>query len=85
MQLFLYTNYFGILDATVYINVSGGKELYNKEYFRNRDLNLFFIEQDLVEYDQQNENFVSGITIIDILMNKSILETKKLIKNYKIN
>lgn len=74
-----------MLDSNQYINVSGGRDLYDKEYFKGRKIDLYFLDHGLSKYDQQIEGFVSGLSIIDILMHNSVLETKKLINNYNLN
>lgn len=54
--------------ATIYINPIGGKELYNKEVFKETGLDLFFIKSKPVTYAQFNCEFVPWLSIIDLLM-----------------
>lgn len=59
-----------------YVNVIGGEELYDKEYFKNQGVQLNFIQSKIIEYKQFNGEFSAGLSIIDILMfndKKSIL------------
>jgi len=56
------------LKAQHYINPVNGKELYNKKEFQEVDLNLQFLEMGPVSYNQFNDEFVSHLSIIDILM-----------------
>ncbi len=53
---------------TTYINPTGGKELYNKEEFLNDGVTLQFIEPSLKEYEQFDNDFVPGLSIIDVMM-----------------
>ena len=53
---------------TTYINPTGGKELYNKEHFQKEGITLKFIEPSLKEYEQFDDDFVAGLSIIDVMM-----------------
>lgn len=56
------------LDAENYINPYGGADLYNKEYFEERGISLHFMRNRLKEYKQFNNEFVKGLSMIDVLM-----------------
>ena len=51
-----------------YINAIGGQEIYSKEYFRNRGVQLNFVQSNKIEYKQFNQDFIPWLSIIDILM-----------------
>ena len=74
-----------ILNATEFINPIGGIELYDREVFSKNMINLSFLKTSKISYNQFNDNFVSNLSIIDVLMFndkeqiKSILEMNKLI------
>lgn len=68
-----------------YINPSGGKELYKKDIFEKDGITLSFIENELVYYPQFRNQFVKGLSMIDVLMFNSIGESKKLLSNFKLN
>lgn len=53
---------------TTYINPTGGKELYSKEEFQKEGVTLQFIEPSLKKYKQFDNNFVPGLSIIDVMM-----------------
>lgn len=55
-------------QASQYINVQGGKELYSKEAFAKEGIELLFIVPQKVEYKQYNEEFTPWLSIIDVLM-----------------
>jgi len=57
-----------ILNATGYINSIGGIELYDKAVFSQNDINLSFLKTHKISYKQFNNEFVSNLSIIDILM-----------------
>lgn len=56
------------LDKKVYLNAIGGKALYNKEYFKSKGIDLFFVSPSFIPYKQFNHPFVQGLSMIDILM-----------------
>lgn len=70
--------------AGSYINPSGGKELYDKPYFQQKGVELFFIANRIGPYKQLNEDFVGGLSIIDVLMFNSVDEANQLLKQYEL-
>lgn len=58
--------------ASTYINTSGGAELYSKETFREKGIDLKFIRSTPFEYAQFGDAFVPWLSIIDVLMFNSI-------------
>lgn len=66
-----------------YINVMGGRELYTKEVFAEREINLYFNKPILTEYDQNTE-FNPYLSIIDIMMFCSPEQIKEMINKYEI-
>lgn len=55
-------------NKPTYINPPGGKELYDKKEFEKEGINLKFIEPLLEEYPQFQNEFVPGLSIIDVMM-----------------
>jgi hypothetical protein len=70
--------------ASEYINPSGGKELYRKEFFNKNGVKLSFIENKILEYPQFKSDFVGGLSIIDVLMFNSKEETLNLMDQFKL-
>jgi len=71
--------------ATTYINPIGGVELYNKEDFNNEGLELQFLKANNITYPQLKNDFVSFLSIIDVMMFNSLADIKLIInKEYKI-
>lgn len=54
--------------AEVYINPPGGRDLYSKDVFRRNGVALQFLEPRLSPYPQQEEPFLPGLSILDVLM-----------------
>lgn len=63
------------VGATTYVNASGGMELYAKETFREKGIELKFIRSKPFEYAQFGAEFVPWLSIIDIVMFNSIEKT----------
>jgi hypothetical protein len=56
------------VGATTYVNAIGGMELYSKETFREKGIELKFIQSKLFEYAQFGDAFVPWLSIIDVMM-----------------
>ncbi len=57
-----------ILGADTYYNAIGGQQLYSKEEFQENGIALYFLKMNEVVYRQYENEFVSGLSIIDVLM-----------------
>ena len=73
-----------INKSDTYINPSGGKTLYSKEYFKEKNIEIHFIENELTPYSQFILPFVNGLSIIDVLMFNTKDEVKKMLTEYKL-
>ncbi|NOR69316.1 MAG: hypothetical protein GQ532_06400 [Methylomarinum sp.] len=54
--------------ATEYYNLPGGSGLYDDNLFEFNKIKLYFIKPFLSQYQQFSEEFVSGLSVIDVLM-----------------
>lgn len=63
------------VGATTYVNAIGGVELYSKEDFSSRDIELKFIKSKPFEYKQFDNEFVPWLSIIDVMMFNSREDT----------
>ncbi len=72
------------LNATKYINPIGGTELYDFEKFQNENIELFFLNSNVPEYNQFGKEFIPYLSIIDIMMFNSREEIKKMLIEYKL-
>lgn len=66
------------LEATHYINPSGGIDLYDVNYFFENGIELSFIKSDYIEYKQFDNVFVPWLSIMDVIM----FNDKQIIKEY---
>lgn len=71
-------------NATHYINPIGGVDLYSKEDFSAKGIQLNFIQSSPIIYNQFNDPFVSHLSIIDMLMFNEKADIKKYINNYEL-
>lgn len=56
------------VGASTYVNAIGGMELYSKETFREKGVDLKFIQSNPFEYPQFGDAFVPWLSMIDVMM-----------------
>lgn len=56
------------VGAATYVNAIGGMELYSKEVFRERGIELQFIKSKPFDYPQLGNEFVPWLSIVDVMM-----------------
>jgi hypothetical protein len=59
------------LGADTYLNLPGGRELYDKADFARHGITLQFLQPHLTEYAQLGEAFVPWLSIVDVAMSGS--------------
>lgn len=67
-----------------YINPIGGKELYNKAFFKRKGIQLDFITSLPIAYKQFKNEFVPWLSIIDVLMFNNKEEINVFLKKYTL-
>lgn len=72
------------VNADMYINPIGGVELYDKEEFKNKNINLQFLKANYFEYKQFNNQFIPWLSIIDVLMFNSKEKIKEILLEYQL-
>lgn len=73
-----------ILDSDIYINPIGGTELYDKENFKNKGVELLFIKSKPISYDQSGNEFTEGLSIIDVLMFNDLNKVKSFLNEFEL-
>lgn len=73
-----------LLDADTYYNAIGGQELYEKDDFKNSGIELFFLKSEISQYTQFNNEFLSGLSMIDILMFNKPEEINNMLNSYQL-
>jgi hypothetical protein len=71
--------------ATTYINPINGSHLYSYKLFRDKGIDLRFIQSKDCSYQQFAKDFVPWLSIIDVLMFNSKDDCIKLLQNYKLS
>ena len=72
------------LNTKKYINLIGGRKLYNKKEFLSKNIQLRFIDPGITKYKQFGNKFIKFLSIIDVIMFNNISELKKIVNNYKL-
>lgn len=73
-----------LLGASEYYNAIGGQELYDRQEFADNGIKLGFIEPTLEPYPQLTQEFLPGLSIIDLLMMNSKEDTLKMVSSCNI-
>lgn len=71
------------LGANEYINPPGGRELFDPVKFSNAGIKLSFLEPVLPVYNQKQEGFEAGLSIIDVLMFNGPEATREMVHNFE--
>jgi len=72
------------LGATIYINPSGGMELYSAQEFRSSGIDLRFLNSIMVPYKQFDHAFVPRLSILDVMMFNGSAALQDLLQKYEI-
>lgn len=72
------------LGATHYINVPGGRSLYDRESFAELGMQLSFIRPKTVAYRQFGKEFVPNLSIVDVMMFNDQAQCAKLLGEYEL-
>ena len=70
--------------ANHYINPIGGIELYQKEVFEEKGMQLNFIKSKPVQYPQLKNDFVPWLSILDVLMFNSVEQIQTFLDSYEL-
>ena len=70
--------------ADTFINTTGGIKLYSKSDFLEKNIDLQFITSEEIVYSQFNINFISRLSIIDVLMFNDTSTIKDFLCRYKV-
>lgn len=73
-----------VLNSSIYINAIGGLNLYTKENFSKNNIELKFLKTDHIKYPQFKNEFVPGLSIIDVMMFNSKEKVKECLNAYTL-
>lgn len=71
-------------EASHYINLSGGMDLYSRQDFYEKGIELQFIKSGKIIYSQFKNEFVPNLSIIDVLMFNEKSSVREIINNYEL-
>lgn len=69
----------------MYINAPGGRHLYDRSSFAAHGLELRFLRPGLSSYAQGKQEFLSGLSMIDVLMYNAPEQLHSLINTFEID
>jgi hypothetical protein len=72
------------INAQVCINLIGGMNLYDQNYFREQGIELKFHRMGDIQYKQFNNDFVPFLSIIDVLMFNEVNEVQEKLSLYTL-
>jgi hypothetical protein len=72
------------LHATNYINPIGGQNLYFRNDFAKKNIKLHFLQSSPIMYPQFEHQFISNLSIIDVLMFNTLSKVKKYLNSYEL-
>ena len=72
------------LSGDRYINAIGGQELYCREHFDEVGIKLNFLKTGDIVYPQYGNNYVPGLSIIDVMMFNSKDRIQELLNQYEL-
>lgn len=73
------------LKATHYINLPGGRDLYDSSSFSEQGIRLSFIQPRPISYRQSVGGFVSNLSIIDVMMFNDREHCLRLLDEYDLD
>ena len=67
-----------------YVNPIMGRQFYNREKYEANDVKLNFLNMGTTEYDQHNDKFIDGLSIVDVMMFNSPKKINAMLDNYEL-
>lgn len=71
-------------NASLYVNPTGGKELYRNSDFTREGIRLRFLHPGITPYRQFDHAFVPALSIIDVMMFNSRENVAKMLQDYEL-
>ena len=68
----------------IYRNAPGGKEFYDPRKYEKCGLKIEFLQNRLNAYDQKSDEFIPGLSIIDVMMFNSKVQIEEMLKDFEI-
>ena len=71
-------------DVDTYVNAPGGKEFYDTSKYKAKGIDIQFLQNRLKPYDQKRDDFIPGLSIIDVMMFNSPEEIREMLLDYDV-
>ncbi|OBW58410.1 hypothetical protein A9986_05575 [Solibacillus silvestris] len=71
------------LNAKTYINAPGGIVFFDKNKYWKENIDIKFINPTFNRYSQNSEAFISGLSILDVMMFNSVEDIQKMLLSYE--
>lgn len=72
-------------DSAHYLNAINGRELYSKEQFMEKGVDLAFVSPELNKYNQGSvSEFIPYLSILDVLMWNNPVDVSRMLRMYEI-
>ena len=72
------------LNGTTYINAIGGMDFYDQQKYHAAGLGIQFIKTELKPYQQFHNDFVPGLSILDVLMFNDPEQVKQMLEIHEL-
>ena len=72
------------MGVTDFINPEGGQQFMDKKKYSDKGVNLRFLEFEYPPYDQRNNSFIPGLSILDAMMFNSPAEIRQMLDKYHL-
>ena len=72
------------LGYDTYVNPPGGKSFFNADKYKKQNIDLQFLEQEIIPYKQNRKEFIPSLSIIDVMMFCSINQINSMLCQYQI-
>lgn len=73
-----------ILGADTYINAIGGRALYSKDRFHEEGIELRFLQTGDIVYQQYLQEFISDLSIIDVMVFNSKKRVQEMLEEFTL-
>ncbi len=72
------------LGAGEYVNLPGGRNFFDPKRFREAGIGFHFYEQTMERYSQRGEDFIPGLSILDVLMFNSAERVQEMLCEHRM-
>lgn len=74
-----------LMEAKEYYNAMGGWDLYHRDRFKEAGIDLHFLKtNDNIKYKQFNNEFVSNLSVIDVMMFNDVEQIQYMLTQYAL-